>query len=58
MHQLRTTHTYVVMEVSPSAYEEIRKQLKDAGYAQAFHFQDGVEQIDLSGLALQRGKES
>ncbi len=50
----RITHTYVIMELSESAYQEIRKQLKDAGYNHAFHFADGSEQIDLTGIAIRR----
>ena len=46
---LRTTYTYVTMELSPATYAEIRKILMDAGYNHAFH-EDGI--IDMNGLAV------
>ena len=52
--ELRQTHTYAILEVSSPAYDEIRQKLKDAGYRQAFHFNEGRELIDMHGLAVQR----
>jgi len=45
---LRTTYTYVELEVSAAAYDEIAGKLRAAGYDHAFH--DGT--IDMHGLAL------
>ena len=50
---MRSTYTYVVMEVSPATYAEIRKKLVDAGYDHALH-NDGNdhEVLDMHGIAL------
>lgn len=48
------THTYVTMEVSQAAYDEIRQKLVDAGYQHAIHdhnFQID-ECLDMHGIAL------
>lgn len=45
---IERTHTYVELELSPIAYEEIARKLREAGYHQAF---DG-ETIDMHGLAV------
>jgi hypothetical protein len=50
----RSTHTYVVLDLSPVAYDEIRRKLEDAGYGQAFHSENGAERIDMTGLAVSR----
>lgn len=50
---LRTTYTYVELEVSAAAYDEIAGKLRAAGYDHAF--QDGT--IDMHGLALTRATE-
>src|SRR4051794_3924875 len=42
------THTYVRLEISPSAWAEIAQKLRDAFYDHAFH--DGV--IDMHGIGL------
>lgn len=44
------THTYAVLEVRPSTYEDVRKRLERAGYGHAFH-DDGC--IDMHGIGLQ-----
>ena len=44
------THTYVVLRVSPAAYNEIREKLEAVGYQHAFLDDD---RIDMHGLALQ-----
>lgn len=46
---MRSTHTYVELEVSPAAYEEIAGNLRAAGYGHVFGA-DG--EIDMHGLAL------
>lgn len=45
---LRRTRTYVILELSPSAYAEIRKKLVDAGYHHAIH----GDLLDMDGLAV------
>ena len=42
------THTYVTLEISFTAYQEIAAKLREAGYDHAF---DG-QTIDMHGLAL------
>jgi|SRR6185295_6072699 len=44
------TYTYAILEVSPSAYQEIHDALERAGYAHCFEGREGV--IDMHGLAL------
>lgn len=46
---MRSTHTYVVLEISQDAYDEIRAKLESAGYQHAF--MDGGE-IDMHGIAV------
>lgn len=47
----RSTYTYVILELSEEAYNEIAKKLRDAGYDHAFD--RGI--IDMHGLAIARG---
>jgi hypothetical protein len=47
------TYTYAILELSPAAYAEIRAKLEVAGYAHAFEKRDGVECIDMHGIAVQ-----
>ena len=51
MHRTHT-HTYVILELSPVAYLEIKTKLEAAGYQDAFIEQDGRTVIDLHGLAV------
>lgn len=46
---LRTTYTYVLMELSQAAYDEIAGKMRAAGYDHAFG-SDGA--IDMHGLAI------
>jgi len=53
---ISVTHTYAILEVSPVAYEEIRKKLADAGYEDQFIDEgdgDGIV-IDMHGIALKK----
>ena len=43
------TYSYVILEVSPSTYNEIAAKLHEAGYDHAFNDEG---EIDLHGLAL------
>ena len=45
------THTYVVLELSPAAYDEIAGKLRAAAYDHAFG-DDG--EIDMHGIAVKR----
>lgn len=45
------THTYVEMDVSQAAHDEIRRKLIDARYHHALHGRDG-EVLDMHGIAL------
>jgi hypothetical protein len=49
---IRSTHTYAILEVSATAYAEIRKGLSDAGHADQFFKDDGAEVIDMHGITL------
>jgi len=46
---MHNTHTYVVLEVSSDAYQEIKLKLKAAGYDHAF-MSNG--EIDMHGIAV------
>lgn len=50
---MRTTHTYVTLPLSPSAFAEIKEKLEAAGYQHAFDTDkdDGLV-IDMHGLAV------
>jgi hypothetical protein len=50
---MRSTHTYVILEISPEAHAEIKAKLLAADYGHAI---DG-ETIDMHGIALQPGGE-
>lgn len=45
------THTYVVLEISQVAYDEIAAKLKAADYSHCFNA-DG--EIDMAGIAVQK----
>lgn len=49
---MRTTYTYVILDLSTDAYEEIAAKLKAAGYEHAFHKDDGRIVIDMHGIAV------
>lgn len=50
---VRQTHTYVELELSQSAYDEVRRKLAEAGYDHAF-MDDGA--IDMHGLGVTRAE--
>lgn len=45
---LRSTHTYAILELSPAAYSEIREKLANAGYQHAFN----GDVIDMHGIGV------
>lgn len=49
---MRSTHTYVTLEVSQETYDEVRRLLLAADYQHVFH--DGL--IDMHGIALERSE--
>jgi len=52
---MRSTHTYVVLEVGDSAFEEIWSKLDAAGYGDQFSMDDkGRLVIDMHGIALRK----
>ena len=56
-----TTHTFVTMEISAAAYDEIASKLLEAEYNHAFldgAAADGGTAIDMHGIALVRAKEA
>ena len=51
------SRTYVILNLSQAAWDEIAEKLSAAGYSHAFHQRtDGVV-IDMHGLAVQAEKE-
>lgn len=46
---IRSTYTYVIMELSPAAYDEIAQKMREAGYDHVFN-EDG--EIDMHGIAV------
>jgi hypothetical protein len=54
---LRTTYTFVELELSPGAYDEIAHKLKTAGYDHCFNPANGNGAIDMHGLAVTRASE-
>lgn len=46
---MRSTHTYVILELSESAYREIREKLESAGYQHAIA-SNGT--IDMHGIGV------
>jgi hypothetical protein len=55
---MRVTHTYAILEVSPTTYAEIRAKLLTAGYEHAFHCDDKGDAIDMHGIAIAEAKEA
>lgn len=53
--QLRTTHTFVELEVSPAAYDEIRSLLEAADYQHTFIDR---RTVDMNQIAVTRGPEN
>lgn len=47
------SHTYALLDVSPSSYEEIKAKLLEAGYSHAINDRG---EIDMHGLALVKGE--
>jgi hypothetical protein len=47
-----STHTYAVMEISQSAFDEIKQKLEAAGYQHAIHDDDDKLLIDMHGIAV------
>lgn len=55
---MKTTRTYTLLEVSPAAYEEISKALRNAGYDHAFHDdEDRGTVVDMHGIALAKSSK-
>lgn len=51
---MKSTHTYVILPLSPAAFKEVETELRAAGYDHAFDKDDnGAVTIDLDGLAAQ-----
>jgi hypothetical protein len=46
------THTYVTLEISAAAYDEIAMKLRAASYGQCFN---STGEIDMTGIAVTRG---
>lgn len=46
------TQTFVLLEVSPGLFEDVRVELAAAGYGHAFDRVDGRDVVDMHGIAL------
>jgi len=46
------THTFATLEVPAISYEYVRAQLVAGGYDDQIMMDDGVECIDMTGIAL------
>ncbi len=46
------THTYVELEISEAAYNEIAEKLRNADYSHVFIGNDRHELMDMHGIAL------
>jgi hypothetical protein len=51
--RLTSTHTFVELEISPAAWQEIAEKLRAAGYDHAFA---DDRTIDMHGIALVRNE--
>lgn len=51
---MRHTHTYVTLDVSAAAYDEIAGKLRAADYGHCFN---SSGEMDMSGIALVRGTD-
>ena len=50
---MRSTYTFVILDLSPSAYAEIAKKLRAADYGHCFQKDSsGRELIDMHGIAV------
>lgn len=58
MAEIRQTHTYVVLEVSDAAYEEIAKKLEEAGYSHVFHGEGEKCVMDMHDIAIGRDRKA
>lgn len=54
---IKQTHTFALLELSESAFDEIKEKLKEAGYEHAFMEEDGKLTIDMHGIGVTMGKE-
>ena len=53
----RATHTFAILELSAHAVAEIREKLLAAGYRHALLEEDGIETIDMHGIAIQAARD-
>jgi hypothetical protein len=51
MH-IKQTHTFAILELSRSAYQEIKSKLIEAGYEHAIMQEGGQELIDMHSIAV------
>lgn len=54
IRDIRQTHTFVELDLSPEAFEEIRRKLADAGYHHCFvdSTDDDSLRLDMHGIAV------
>lgn len=57
MGRLTSTHTYVILELSRAAFDEIKTKMLHAGYHFAFDEQKDKTIIDMHGIAVMEDDE-
>lgn len=50
---MKQTHTFSILDISKTAYDEIKHRLIDAGYGHAIMKEGDGEVIDMHGIAIQ-----
>jgi hypothetical protein len=49
---MRNTRAFVILDLSPAAFDEISRKFKDGGYDHCFTESDGRVVIDMQGIAV------
>jgi hypothetical protein len=55
--RITSTHTYAILEVEKTTYDEIAQKLQNAGYDHVFNDTDKGKVIDMNGIALKRKED-
>lgn len=56
--RLTSTHTFALLEVSQSTYDEIAAKLKDAGYEHVFIDEGEYIALDMHGIGIIPSEET
>lgn len=55
---MRTTRTFVEMDVSPQTFAEVKAKLEEADYYHAISEEDGKILLDMHGIALVKAEKA